>query len=202
MSWASDQVVGLLIFLLPGFVTAAIFYSLTSYPKPSAFERVIQALIFTAIAQALVVVFVFSLRSSGLLESAQLANTSELVLSVLVAVALGLLVSYVLNKDVVHRILRSINVTKQNSYPSEWYSVFSRKDGCYVVLHMIGERRLYGWPEEWPNRSDEGHFQIAEAEWLDAGQRIPTTGVSAILIPASEVEMVEFMDPGHRESEE
>ena len=41
MKWASGEVVGILTFLLPGFVAAAIFYSLTSYPKsPSGdFER-------------------------------------------------------------------------------------------------------------------------------------------------------------------
>jgi hypothetical protein len=43
-----------LTFLLPGFVSAAVFYSFTSHPKPSEFERVVQALIFTIFVQALV----------------------------------------------------------------------------------------------------------------------------------------------------
>ena len=54
MSWASSETVTVLTFLLPGFVAAAIFYSLTSHPKPSDLERVIQALIFTVIGQAIV----------------------------------------------------------------------------------------------------------------------------------------------------
>ena len=54
MSWASSEVVGVLTFLLPGFVAAAIFYSLTSHPKPSAFDRVVLALIFTVVGQAIV----------------------------------------------------------------------------------------------------------------------------------------------------
>ena len=41
-----------LTFLLPGFVAAAVFYSLTSHPKPSNFERVVQALIFTIVVEA------------------------------------------------------------------------------------------------------------------------------------------------------
>ena len=60
---------------------------------------------------------------------------------------------------------------------------------------MKGQRRLFGWPEEWPSRPDEGHFRIAKAEWLEDDGRIPAEGVAAILIPAGEVEMVEFMDP-------
>lgn len=38
MSWVSSEVVGVLGFLLPGFVAAAVFYSLTSHPKPGAFD--------------------------------------------------------------------------------------------------------------------------------------------------------------------
>ena len=53
MNWASSEIVGVLSFLLPGFVAAAIFYSLTSYPKPSPFDRVVQALIFTVIGKAI-----------------------------------------------------------------------------------------------------------------------------------------------------
>ena len=37
MNWASGEVVGILTFLLPGFVAAAVFHSLTSHPKPDAF---------------------------------------------------------------------------------------------------------------------------------------------------------------------
>jgi len=53
MNWASSEAVAILAFLLPGFVAAAIFYSLTSYPRPGAFERIVSALIFTAIGQAI-----------------------------------------------------------------------------------------------------------------------------------------------------
>jgi len=45
-SFAKDFVT-LLQYLLPGFVAAWVFYSFTSFPKPSQFERVVQALIFT-----------------------------------------------------------------------------------------------------------------------------------------------------------
>ena len=117
----------------------------------------------------------------------------EFPLSVMVSVALAFLAAYVLNNDVVHRVLRRIRITRETSYPSEWYSTFARHE-CYVVLHMKGQRRLFGWPEEWPSRPDEGHFRVAEGEWLENDGRTPAEGVAAILIPAGEVEMVEFME--------
>lgn len=36
----------LLTFLLPGFVSASIFCGFTSHPKPSQFERTVEALVF------------------------------------------------------------------------------------------------------------------------------------------------------------
>ena len=64
-----------------------------------------------------------------------------------------------------------------------------------AILYCIfkGERRLYGWPTEWPSRPDEGHFLIEEVEWLDGDKRIPAKGVAGMVVPASEVEMVEFL---------
>ena len=191
MNWASGEVVGILTFLLPGFVAAAVFHSLTSHPKPDAFDRVVQALIFTVVGNAITTVFVSWVNSPN--ENQQWIKAWEPLLSILVAVALALLASHASNRDSVHRVLRHLGITKETSYPSEWYSAFSRHGDCYVVLHLKGQRRLYGWPEEWPSHPEQGHFRISEGEWLDEDKRISATGISAVLIPASEVEMVEFL---------
>ena len=195
MNWASSEVVGILVFLLPGFVTASIFYWLTSHPKPGVFDRVIQALIFTVIGRVITDVSKELLVNICKMEENSLLIKNEAyVLSVLVAVLLALPFAYFSNNDIVHGVLRYFRITKETAYPSEWYSAFSRHPDCYVVLHLKGQRRLYGWPEEWPSRPDEGHFRIAESEWLVEDERRPAEGVSAILIPAGEVEMVEFLD--------
>lgn len=184
VAWAPSEAIGILMFLLPGFLAAAIFYSLTSHPKPDAFGQVIQALIFTVIVQATVQVMVAILPHT---------KNWKLVASVLIAILFALIAVYFSNNDKIHSILRWFHVTKETSYPSEWYSAFSRHSDCYVVLHLKEERRLYGWPEEWPSDPGHGHFRIAEGEWLVGNERKPATGVSAILIPANEVEMVEFL---------
>ncbi len=197
MSWVSSEAVSVLVFLLPGFVAAAVFYSLTSHPKPGVFDRVIQALIFTMVGQAItaVIVPVFGAPVGNVAG----AENREFALSLIVSIALALIAAWVLNRDAAHRVLRRIGITKETSYPSEWYSTFARHAKCYVVLHMKGQRRLYGWPEEWPSHPDEGHFRIAKGEWLESEENEEndkrTLGVAAILIPAGEVEMVEFVDP-------
>ena len=67
------------------------------------------------------------------------------------------------------------------------------QSGLLVVLHLQGQRRLYGWPEEWPSCPDQGHFRIAEGEWLMGDERRPAEGVVSIVVPAREVDMVEFL---------
>ncbi len=49
----SSEIVDAIFRLLPGFVTAWVFYGLTAHLKASSFERVIQALIFTLFVDAI-----------------------------------------------------------------------------------------------------------------------------------------------------
>ena len=192
MSWASSESVSLLIFLLPGLVAAAIFSSLTSHPKPSDFDRVFQSLIFTILVQATTAGIFWCFGRRDLLNVLENGHV-ELLLSVGVAIVLGVLSSYFFNYDLAHRFLRFVRATKE-TYLSAWYSSFFNNHGSYVVLHLDGQRRLYGWPDEWPSLPGTGYFKISGAEWLEERERIALEGVSFILVPADEVGMVEFME--------
>ena len=192
MSWASSELVGLLVFLLPGLVAAAIFSYLTSRPKASDFDRVFQSLIFTILIQALTAGILWFSGPKDLLNLLENGHI-ELLLSVAIAILMGILASYLFNYDLALRFLRFTRVTKETSL-SAWYSSFFNNDGAYVILHLDGQRRLYGWAEEWPSLPGVGHFKMSEAEWLGPDGSIPLQGVSFILIPAAEVGMVEFME--------
>jgi len=55
MDLVSNGIIIVLKYLLPGFVSAWIFYGLTAWQKPPEFERVIQAFIFNMFVQVLVI---------------------------------------------------------------------------------------------------------------------------------------------------
>ena len=192
MDWATNEVVTVLAFLLPGLVAAAVFYSLTAYSRPNEFGYVVQALAFTVAAQA--VSWTILTLGSLAWDIGSWPSGVETVFSVFSAVLLAVFMAWLVNHDVAHSLLRIVGVTKETSYSSEWYSAFHRFDDCFVVLHLRGGRRLYGWPQEWPSQPGRGHFIIAEGEWLVEGERHPLSGVSIVLIPGPEVEMVEFME--------
>ena len=199
MSWVTSEFVSVLTFLLPGFVGAAVFYALTSHPRPGEFDRVVQALVFTTLAQATTWAarWIGSWRWPGYEWPAGL----ELSVSVISVVGIALLAAAVSNHDTAHRLLRRIGVTRETSYPSEWYSAFAENSGRYVVLHLRGNRRLYGWPEEWPGSSAAGHFRITEAQWLDDVQNgAALMETVEVLVPAAAVEVVQFLQEPDPES--
>ena len=190
----AKDLVSLLQFLVPGFVAAWIFYSLTSYPKPSQFERVIQALIFTLFIQVSVKIIASILLFIGNYWSFGEWSTSvETTYSALIAIIFGFTFSYFANNDKLHRLFRYLGITRETSYPSEWFGVFL-KDITFVVLHFHDDRRLYGWPIEWPSEPTKGHFVIANPSWIH-GKKKETiiSGVENILIDVNDVKWVEFM---------
>ena len=193
MSWASSEVVSVLVFLLPGFVAAAVFYSLTSHPKPNEFGQVIQALVFTTIGQSVAWIIRWIL-GTGVSWPIEL----EATVSVLSAVVFALIVVYISNNDIAHRFFRQLGFTRENSYSSEWYSSFAQNPDSYVVIHFRDGRRLYGWPREWPSLAEQGHFRIIEAQWLTDDQQDPNSEylheISAIVVPVEDVAMVEFVE--------
>ena len=106
--------------------------------------------------------------------------------------------AWVSNQDKLYAILRWMRLTRENSYLSEWYSSFANHEERYVVLHLVGDRRLSGWLEEWPSSPERGHFRLAEASWLLDDSEDRLIGVAAIVITAIQVETVEFMEPETR----
>jgi hypothetical protein len=189
----TEGLITALQYLLPGFISAWVFYGFTSYPKPSQFERIVQALIFTMFIQAIVYVEKAALLFFGrYIYIATWNESSSLMWSIICAILFGVVLSYFANNDKFHKVFRKIGITRETAYASEWFSAFLN-NVTYIVLHLEDERRLYGWPLEWPSEPRNGHFLLTDVSWLDEAKEIPITGVDNILVDVKEVKWVEFM---------
>lgn len=189
----SKDVVALLQYLAPGFIMAWVYYGLTSHAKPSQFERVVQALIFTVVIQA------FVLGERALAEAigtkisfGPWSASSQLVASLLTALGLGFLVSGVVNGDAFHRIVRNLGISTRSGHPCEWFGIFAEYPR-YVVLQLKDGSRIYGWPNVWPSESDKGHFFITSAMRSVGDVDQELDALDGILIDAKDVASVEFM---------
>lgn len=191
----SKDILALLTQLMPGFLTAWVVYGLTTYTKPSQFERIVQALIYSFMVSALVAVAEPLLLLAGqFVRLGTWDSSAELIASAVLALALGFLRSFFMKNDVFFRQARRLGLTSRTPFPSEWYGAFAARPPRYVVLHLEGGRRITGYPIEWPTEPTSGHFKLTDAAWLDdLNNEIPLDTNDSILIAAKQVEMVEFL---------
>lgn len=195
MGIPSSEIVNAIYQLLPGFVAAWIFYGLTAHRRTAPFERVIQALIFTLFAEAIVqvlgMVFVGIGDHYPNLVLGPWTSTWLFVWKVVFSIAIGFLFAWLANTNRFHALIPD-SISKRTSYPSEWFSAFNRTKRN-VYLHLHDGRRLFGWPEEWPDSPSSGHFVLMNVAWiLPDNQHVELAVTERFLLPATDVRFVEF----------
>lgn len=190
----SAGVISLLVFLLPGFVAAWVFYSFTSHPRPERLERIVEVLIYTFVVQALVPVLKWGLLWLGeLIPVLPWSDDARLVASLVVALAIGAAATVCTNKDFPHRLLRKHRrLTVRTTHPSEWFCAFSTIQ-TQVTLNFKDGRRLQGWPRDWPPSPDAGQFVLQDPAWIDGDSYVELPQIDSLVVPVSKVEFVEFM---------
>jgi hypothetical protein len=190
------DVLSLLTQLLPGFVACWVIYGLSSFAKPTPFERIIQALVYSFLISMALAVCEKLFLNVGIIHQLGIWDKQvEVVLSGVFAIALGLTISYFSQTDTFYSRARQLNLTSRTAYPSEWYGAFKQRQ-LTVVLHLEGERRVRGYPEQWPDEPGTGCFNLLYPAWLDAENNvIALESVDTLLIPAKQVLMVEFLKP-------
>jgi hypothetical protein len=195
MELPSSDLFNLFMKLLPGFLAAAAFHALTPYPKRDVFERVVAALIFTLFAQ-LVVTAIRSIciwiGAIGLSLGAWSVEV-ELAWGAAAGLTMGVTWAHVVNNGLTHGVLRKLGTTKKTSLPTQWFSAFAQRER-YIILQFKDGRRLMGWPLEWPDEPESGHFILERPSWvLDDGTKAAMHQIEVFLISAKDVEAVEFL---------
>ncbi|PIF37857.1 hypothetical protein CLV01_3364 [Delftia sp. 60] len=188
----SKDVVALLQYLAPGFIVAWLFYGLTNHVKPSQFERVVQALLFTVVVQLVVVLIK---KVAHLLGEywyiGEWTDDSSLAASVLSAAIFGLLMAWLYKSDYLYGFLRYLGFTTRSGFPNEWYAAMATKT-CYVILHMKDKTRFLGWPDRWPSDRN-GFFYLSQVvKETEEGEQ-DLSNSEGVLLDASEVSYIEFL---------
>lgn len=195
MELTDSDLIGVLFKLVPGFFGAAVFHAMTPFPKRDVMDRLVLALLFTGLGEvgARVIEATAYFIGRNAFSFGDWNPSASVWWSGVSAVLFSFLVSWIVNLDRVHKVLRKAKVTKKTSFPSQWFSAFSALDR-YVILELHCGRRLMGWPREWPDDYTAGHFWMEQASWLlDDGSKIPLLEIEAKLVKVEDVKGVEFM---------
>ncbi|QDU81177.1 hypothetical protein Pla110_29150 [Polystyrenella longa] len=205
------EIIDAINLLVPGLIAMWIFYGLTPHPKPPHAEQVMQALIFTLLAQLFMIPVRGIFYLCGLVSTfSEWPDSGESLLAAFGGFSLGLLLSACANNDYPHSLFRRKTLTwrekgenssapywtQKNSYPHEWHAVFA-KDFGYATLHLADERMLHGWIKQYPDDPFNGFFYITNLSWIKSdGSESILKGTRGMLVPAKEVVLLElFEDP-------
>ena len=188
-------------YLLAGFVAAWVFYGLVPYKRPTPFERIVQALVYTAIVQALVVILAWVVGIVGLMVGCgewgakAMKILSSLTGITILAIIIGCVFAFFANNGFPHNLLRKLRLTLLTSRKSNWADVFDREHYQFIILNLKNGRRLYGSPQAWPDFHSDDHFLMANYQWVSDGKfnKDKPSQNAAILIAAEEVDTVELL---------
>jgi len=182
--------------VLPGFLATFIFYWLSDSQKPGQFERVIQALIGTAIIQFLAsYIQAFALMVGEFYCLGVWTEKSSAICSACLAVAFGLLLAYLGNNDILYRVARKMGLTHRSADGSDWRFAHRTLKDRSIVLQLLDGRRLAGYPRSWPTDPEKGHYLMQFPTWIENDQFVPAEGVSFMLVSGVDVQWTEFLEP-------
>lgn len=187
--------------VMPGFVITFIFYWLSDAPKPSQFERIIQALMATVVIQVAVEALRWFAFWAGQFHSiGQWTDTVATAWSVAIAIGSGLVLAKWANNDAIYAICRHLRLTSRSS-DGEWRFAHRTHKDRGITLQLKDGRRLAGYPRAWPTDPTTGHYLIIQPTWIVDDTYEPAERITSILISVSDVSWTEFLDRREEEDE-
>jgi hypothetical protein len=203
---SSFEALAILLILLPGFLAAYILQSLATRPKQTDLERVIEALIFS-----LLIYLVYILTSgTGLpvswrLEKDAAGNPAYTVeaawrrltlLTLVLPVLLGIVSAWLVEHDLLLRVLRFCKLTERTSRSSTWIDVMTEINSVAQV-ELADGRKVMGWITYYSVDPDDSSLFLEEAAWVseeNEGDLVPIKGPGILLTKEAGIRSVTFLD--------
>jgi hypothetical protein len=180
------ELIPILIFLLPGFLTAKVLDVLVIRKERDVFDKFVQALVFTFANLALFVVMRWIIESWTSAEfDRQSLSVGNVFLITSCSIGIGLACAFEIRNELMLDLLHRLRFTKKT------YNLASEK---FVVVHLEDGRRIYGWPKFYADEPGERAIFLQEASWLDdTNKALNDPLISILLDEKSGIQLVEFI---------
>lgn len=194
MEGLSAEVIPVLEQLMPGFLAMIVFYWFAETPKPAYFEKILQALITTAVIQVLVAgterlcYLIGDFYSFG-----QWSDASTSWTPIVFAVVIGLVLAYVCNNDIAFSLARKLSLTTRASQ-GDAIHIYKQMAAHAVIIHFSDGRRMMGYIDAFPNDRQTGVYLISSPHWIEDDVAIPSTQTHSYMILGTDVQRVEFLN--------
>jgi hypothetical protein len=191
-----------LLILLPGFLAAELVRILSSRPKRSEFDKIVQAFIYSFL-----VYVIFSGVSSSFPITVHVEKSAEgathyfpefhfgaLVAITVIAIMLAIVVATMMNNDFPLSLLRKIGMTQRTFRPSVWADVF-RLPSQYVQVELADGRQVIGWLVYFSDTPKEAALYLEDAAWLKSDStQIPIEGPGILLTKETGIKAIMFLN--------
>lgn len=198
----------ILLFLLPGLVSVGVIQILCIRKQKDAFERVIEALIFTMLNLAAFLISRAALERFPEIkfDHVEFLTAGNVGLMAFCAIAIGVGFAAEINHDWALGILNNrFHLTRKTAKPSTWNETWTHAQK-FVVVHLDDGRRIYGWPTFYSDSPEERALFLEDASWLDDDNKLinEAAPISVLLDKHSGIKLVEFLEPdaAHTNGEE
>lgn len=194
MEGLSAEIIPVLQQLMPGFLAMIVFYWFAEIPKPTYFEKILQALIATAVVQVFVTATERLCYLIGTYYSfGQWNEGLTSWINLVYAVAIGLALAYLCNNDIAFSLARKMRLTTRASQ-GDAIHIYKQMAAHAVIIHLTDERRMMGYIDAFPNDMHTGVYLISSPHWIENEIPVPAAQTHSYMIPGADVRWVEFLN--------
>ncbi|MCK9296342.1 MAG: DUF6338 family protein [Desulfobulbaceae bacterium] len=202
------EALNILLLLLPGFLSGQIFYSLFQSGDVSVSKRISDAIIFSFVIY-IIVSAITSWEPLAFVDSVNarlkysFSENGWLVLSTLsLTVILPIIVGAIYHSDLIHSILRKLNITTKTSRKNTWNDAFLSQNR-HVIVTLKDDRRIRGYPTMFSTDPNEGYIYLYNPAWINDDKKDEKepdyieSNCHGFLLNRDNIDLIEFtLEPG------
>jgi hypothetical protein len=193
----SFDALNILIFLIPGFISANILNFIVVRKEKNDFSKVVEALIFSLVIYT-VYAIIFKETPVLIQEKSIIFNWESLLFLSIFSVLFPLILGANITNDLLMKGARFLRITKNKSRSSVWLDVFYDFKR-HVIINFENGRRIYGWPMYYSKEPDKPYVFLYNPAWVvedekTKEQKFLKLGLEGMLItPEQKIESIEFL---------
>jgi hypothetical protein len=196
----SFEALNILLFLIPGFISAGILNIIVVRKEKNDFSKVVEALIFSLVIYT-IYALVFKetpVLFRDKLDKAIIFNWKSLAFLSIFSVLFPMVVGANITNDMLMKVARFLRITKNTSRSSVWLDVFYDMKR-HVIINFENGRRIYGWPMYYSREPDKPYVFLYKPAWVvedeeTKEQKFIELDLEGMLItPEQKIESIEFL---------
>lgn len=191
----SFQALQILIFLIPGFISAAILDALAVRTEKKELGKIIEALIFSMIIYTVY----SSVSGRSPISLSQIEKSITLVYDsksflwlALLSISIPVILSYFITNDLHMKLARKLRISRKTARSSVWFDVFSDLDK-YIIINFENGRRIYGWPMYYSSKPENPYIFLFKPAWIQEDEFVDLNIEGILITPEQKIESIEFL---------